>query len=84
MRYWLPVSPGRITIIYQLAQRRCLARIDCKHCEHSVLVSAAIMERLFGPTESEQRREAGALHSVHVQGCPRVRDPAAEPVTAIA
>ena len=46
------VSETRISLIYQLAQRHCMARLNCRHCDHFVVVSAAIMERMFGPMEN--------------------------------
>jgi hypothetical protein len=45
------VSETRITNVYQIAQRHCLARINCRHCDHSIVLSGVILERMTGPFE---------------------------------
>jgi hypothetical protein len=51
VRYPFRMSPGRISVVYELGQRYCMARIGCRRCEHLVVISATIMERLFGRLE---------------------------------
>jgi hypothetical protein len=52
VRYPFPMSADRIRLVCELARRHCMARLECRHCEHYVVLSPAILEKMVDGLES--------------------------------